>query len=604
MQDVKAKTVGLTRFVFRIPSYKRTLVYLLAFSFVAGFLLHLSFTQDSVADSFLFGGSEGILVLALPAALAAILSASFVSRKNFRQGLKYFLFISFASTILVSAAYFVGTVFNQSIGLPLEAFILVANALIYGLWFISSFIGLNHGKKSFLIAFIHPLLNLSFLEIYRGYVLFVQPLETNPVILFVRLIIASAILLLALWSIFFIVNAPAKRNLGVSIVEAATLFFAQGVSGSKGLESVFEEMSETARTFLNAVVFKKNGKVKACFLVPGIHFGPMGNLGGSEFPFLLTEFFGKKGIPAIVFHTTAYHDFNPVYSSSFKKIAREYEEMVSRANGLQSKAAFLESTQGNSQLFGFSLGKKAFLTLSRAPQNTEDIDAAVGMALKNKVLAQGFGEAILVDRHNSFISGRLFDIGSREYSEYEKAIEGIEGGEATKLRLGVAHDPLQDFSVPQGIGKAGLSVAVIEAGGKRACMVVVDANNLLPDYREEILRSLKQEKEFDFDFIDVFTTDTHSVNTLSMSLNPLGLRCDRKKLIERIRMAVHDALNDLEPCSAGIQSKEIELSVFGAKKSSELISTVSSIVSILKIIAPVVFLFAIIAAFALLAFVG
>jgi len=61
------------------------------------------------------------------------------------------------------------------------------------------------------------------------------------------------------------------------------------------------------------------------------------------------------------------------------------------------------------------------------------------------------------------------------------------------------------------------------------------------------------------------------------------------KLIPRIRQAVEQALGDSEPCKAGFAVKRTELEVLGARRSSELLSTVNSVVAVLKILAPTIF---------------
>ncbi|MBI5229288.1 DUF2070 family protein [Candidatus Micrarchaeota archaeon] len=594
-EDMDKKAVALTSLFFTVPPYRRTVIYLLVYSFIFGFALGLAFSQD-VSTAFIFTGTEGITVLALPAVISAVLAASLLSRKNFRQGLRYFMFLAFLSTLVSTIIYSLGFVFYTK---EISSVVLMGNAIVFMLWFAPLLIALNYGKKAILVSFIQPALNISFLVFLRAYLnKFVFLEAQNPLFLAVKLLVASAVLLIALWSIFFIINAPSKRNFGISTIQAATLFFAQWLRKSKELEEVLAEMSESVHTFVGTVVFrsKKSKKVKASFIVPYIHFGPFGNLGGSEFPYLIEKNIeAKTDAPAFVFHGTTNHDFNPVHSSSVQALVEAASKGL-EAKGFSDNAFFAHSKKGSSDVFGVIFGGKAFLTLSRAPKSTEDIDFAVGIALRNRALARGFSEAILADRHNSKTTGKLLEIGSREYYEFEEAIDELKRKVGQAFKMGVSEDELKGFSLADGIGGAGLRVAVFESSGKSICLVLVDANNVLPYFRSELITSLSR---YGFNFVDVLTTDTHSVNRIGGVHNPLG-RSRPKELLKIIGERVKEAIENLEVCEASASVVFMDLDILGAKKSSELISTVNSIVSILKLVAPAVFIASVALAFLML----
>jgi putative membrane protein len=180
----------------------------------------------------------------------------------------------------------------------------------------------------------------------------------------------------------------------------------------------------------------------------------------------------------------------------------------------------------------------------------------------------------------------MFYVGSEEFADYEEAVDKLAPPRKTApLRMGVAHDPLADFTTVQGIGAAGLHALAFESGGKRACLLVLDANNVLPDFRSQILRELGP---FGFDFVDIATTDTHSVNQLNGVENPLGAHPSAPKLLPRFIRAAKKALDDLEAVEAGVVMEPTKLQVLGAGRAGELLTTVNAIVSIAKILAPIV----------------
>ena len=101
-------------------------------------------------------------------------------------------------------------------------------------------------------------------------------------------------------------------------------------------------------------------------------------------------------------------------------------------------------------------------------------------------------------------------------------------------------------------------------------------------------------KDLDIDEIEVMTTDTHTVNTLSAGYNPVGT-VEKEKIIEYVKISINEAIKDLEPVEAGTNMERIiNLKTFGPNNSTELISTISSIVAVSKIIAPLTFIVAII----------
>jgi len=295
----------------------------------------------------------------------------------------------------------------------------------------------------------------------------------------------------------------------------------------------------------------------------------------------------KIGCPAIPLHATAFHDFNPVHAKSSEYILKQYERGVERLKEYSKQASFLHSKAGSAEVFGLQAGGNAFLTLSRAPESTEDVEYSAGLALRNLARAQGFGEAVVADRHNCYRPGKMmFYVGSDEFNEYYEAVEKLAPHQKQgRLKVGTAHDPLEGFGTGEGLGGAGLHAIVFETGGRKACLVVFDGNNVVPQFRERLLKALEK---YRFVFCDVMTTDTHSVNGLNGVENPLGSHPSSARLIPRAMEAVEHALEDLEEVETGVLMQKIQLPVLGAGRAGELLTTMNAIVSIAKIAAPVI----------------
>jgi len=267
-------------------------------------------------------------------------------------------------------------------------------------------------------------------------------------------------------------------------------------------------------------------------------------------------------------------------------VARAFEDLVRSAKGFSAQGFLDQRRVGENQVAALGFGRNAWISLTRAPHSTEDFDLAAGLALRNLALRR-FDDALVVDRHNSLTNGEMFDVGSEVYHRYVDAVQALDVRPGGVLRLGVASDALPEFSVQNGIGGAGLKVAVLAFGKKSACIVLVDGNNALPDFRAELLERLKA---FRFDFVDLYTSDTHSVNTIGGIHNPVGARLDRHALLDRVELAVQNALNDSEPVKAAVATRRIDVSVLGVQRQAELLSTINAIVSVAKVVAPLVFI--------------
>lgn len=586
--DQREKALSASKLFFRVPPSRRTLLFLLLSTFVLGFLFRL-YATGGIANALVYGGAEGVLLLGLPALLAGTL-ASLYSKEPF----KYNIFIGAFAAVLVGLVYFMGFATGQVlIG------IVIANALAVLVWFGSSFVGLNQKRKSIPLAFLQAFFNASFLWFWQRFG-FIEPtlaIGSLPIAA-VKILVSSGILLLGLWTLFYLLNAPGKRNFGISTVQAVALFFAQWTTGKKEFEEILAEMGEPVETAIEGVVFKNaRGRNKAVFLSPQVHFGPFGNVGGSEFPFLLSQKVSADAkAPCFVFHSTVNHDFNPVHSSSHALIAKKAVQQIAGAKNFASSACFMQTREGSASVAGFAFGGNALLTLSRAPESTEDIELSLGLALKNATLKK-FDNAVVVDRHNSLTDGSIFRVGSREFGEFHKAVSKIAPSAQSRFKMGVAEKTLESFTLDNGIGKAGIKAAVFEIGGRKYCIVVIDGNNILPSFRANALLALRN---YGFEWADVFSTDTHAGNKIGGVHNPVGRNLDHEKLIAEIKQSVKEASGDLEECKAAFFYDTVGLSVLGGRKQSELTSTINSVVAIARVLAPAIFAISVLLVLALL----
>ena len=585
VRDSRGKMISLSSALVELPPIRTLAAYLLIVSCTGGFLVRFLLTPD-LFEAVLFGAAEGFWWLFLPAVLTAGL-ASYLVKKSF---FAYSLAAALVATVVVSAGYVAGAAIFRSLNVGLYGFVLVSNALAVVVWFVAARVVLSlPSGRALALSLTHPVFNFGFLVAWNGFGFFeaALPLDVS-VLTLVKFVLSAGILLLALAALLYTLNAPSRRNFGVSTTDALSLFFAQWIHGEKGLEDFLSGFGQDVQTWLGAVAFKrKDGSFKAAFLVPHVHYGPFGNLGSSQIPAELSQHFKQRlGTEAFVFHGLVNHDMNLVHSAQIDAVAVEFEKMVRSARGYSAKG-FLDARRiEENQVAALGFGRKAFLSLTRAPYSTEDFDLSAGLALRNLALSR-FDNALVVDRHNSLTNGEMFDVGSDVYNRYVDAVASFSSKPGQALTLGVASNPLSEFSLQDGIGQMGLKVAVMGFGRKKACIVLVDGNNALPAFRQTVLDRLKK---YRFDFVDLFTSDTHSVNTIGGIHNPVGARSDPERLLDAIDSAVRHALDDSESVQAALVSKRVHVWVMGIQRQAELLSTINAIVSVAKVVAPLVLL--------------
>ncbi|MBI2445826.1 DUF2070 family protein [Candidatus Micrarchaeota archaeon] len=587
VKDSRGKMISLSNMLVELPSSRILTAYLLVVSVVAGFLMQLFRTADPLQAAF-YGSAHGFWVLFLPALLTYGL-LSYAIKKHFDA---YALASALLVTSLVASGYVLGSLVQGLFGSGLYTAVLVVNAASVAAWLIALRVVLSAGPRMALaLCGAHAVFNLAALVVWNGFGLIAGLGVSVSSLSLLQFVLSAGILLLALGALVYVLNAPSERNFGVSTTEALALFFAQWVHGEQGLEDFFGGFGQKVRTWIGAVAFRrKDGSLKAAFLVPQIHFGPFGNLGSSRLPQQLSDYFRREfESEAFTFHGLVNHDMNLVHSREAEVVAQQFGDLVRTARPYAS-AAFLDLRQvGETRVAALGFGRSAWISLTRAPHSTEDFDLGAGLALRNLALRR-FDEALVVDRHNSLTNGEMFDVGSDVYNRYVDAVESLRVQSGGSLRLGVASDSLPEFSIPDGIGGAGLKVAVFSMGRKKACVVLVDGNNAVPDFRAKVLKRLEP---FGFDLVDLYTSDTHSVNTIGGIHNPVGARLDRVLLMDRIVAAVRLALDDLEPVKAAVSARRIDVSVLGVQRQAELLSTINAIVSVAKVVAPLVFLISI-----------
>lgn len=590
--------MGLTKYLVVLPESEISILCMIFLSFLTGTLASYLNPGVNLFDSVVYGGSAGFLIFGLMSIMAGALTQPWVNTLEGRHmKMKQSLFLALVTMLVVALVYVIGSLVST---FTVNSYTI--DALIYGCalaFALRTLVIWGTSNISFLqslpIAATQPLLILSMVMVLVS----LTGLETNfgpfsILALVFKAIIACIILVLAIYSFVLVIESPIKRNLGVGGLELLSLFIAHITEGSHALENIFEDMGEPIDTLVGVVSFRGKDGIKGLLISPCVHPGPVGSIGGGNMPTVLAQ---SMEYFTMVCHGPSTHDFNPVSAQEIKKIENTVTEALDNMEYSSQASQFFRVQCEDATLGAQYLGGNLLLLATFAPHGFDDIEFGVGLSLiKTAEGQEGVENVVLVDCHNSFKgeSGRVL-AGNKEVFQLLGAVEKLKTPEKkVGIRLGVAENPLPDLDRKDGVGQSGVKSMVVEVGEQKMAYILLDSNNMIQGFRDEIIREVKK---LGLDEVEVMTTDTHYVNTLSGGHNPLGVK-KKEQITEGIIECVGRALEDLEPVQVGCKTSRLSnIVTFGPTQATELVTTISSIVAVSRIFAPLVLIVALLFAF-------
>lgn len=601
-----SSVAGLSKFITTLPKTKTSILSMVFISFITGALYYLitPMYQFGIFEKIFYGGTFGFGVLGISSILSGGMDKQGVTSLNgINLKTKHSMFLSLLSMTITAIIMLIGAIISAifNIDLLIKS-ILFGSVLGFGfstlvLWSTSK-IGFT---KSVIVAAIHPILILTMFVLISFFSDSNSILEPNLIPIFIKVLIACLVFILAIYSFISVIESPMKKNLGIGVLDLLSYFIAHMNEGSNSLEGLFENMGETIDTLVTFVSFKGKNGIKSLFVSPSVHPGPLGDLGGSNMPTILANRFDNF---TMIAHGPSTHDFNPVATEEIDKIEKAIKKGLKKLEYSKYGSKFKRYNKKNANI-GVQFFNKGMVVLSTfAPNGSDDIEFGVGLTMMVKSInICDVDDAIIVDCHNSFTeeSGQVLP-GHSEVFDIIDAIDKVECDEIqSQIKIGCYENPMKDLNKNEGVGESGIKTMVVEVDKQRTAYVLFDSNNMEIGFRKEIMDSVK---DLDINEIEVMTTDTHYVNTISRGYNPIGL-VEREKIIEYIKKSINNAIEDLEEVEVGTGTEKIKnLKTFGPNNSIELISTISSIVAVSKIIAPVLFISALILVFIWIFYLG
>ncbi|MEM4287549.1 MAG: DUF2070 family protein [Candidatus Caldarchaeum sp.] len=348
-----------------------------------------------------------------------------------------------------------------------------------------------------------------------------------------------------------------KSIQGVKPFTLLQAFLSSLLSGrSKDLEEMMERLGRSEEVRCELFVVRREGQQPLAIVVSEIHPGPFRNVGSSMFPSLVQQKLSAKGFESVVFKGLSSHEKNIANFETSESIA---EQIASEALALSLSSRLKPFTfpvrhclNGVSALT-WGMAGRTITVLTLHPQPMEDLPPEI-------VADVSSDRVVVVDAHNSFSDG--FEALEKDSVERIKTllqttmqqdVEDVNG-----VSVGFARIVPSKIGLAEGVGAGGISCIIFEAGGRKAAVVVADANNALPWVRDSVVEIGRR---YGCVEAELCTTDTHMVNAVSLGgrgYHPLGEAIEPHTLTELIDEVYRKAVATLAPASATHKSVVIK----------------------------------------------
>ncbi|MFC7097735.1 DUF2070 family protein [Halobaculum marinum] len=633
MTATQSNLAGLSRFIFRAPSWYTSVAFALLLAAVAGIGAFERPETTQVWRGVLFVGRdawEGVFFIGIPTIVAGLGTAWVDRLVGGKLTPNRSSLLALVCEVIIVAFLTVGALLAYLTPLGQRFVFDVLVVALASVFAIRLLVIMAVSQSSILVAAVPASLQsataavllfvysgtLSLLEV-SGPLLdtFLMPYLARPGEApaelsaispdhFVVLGLTSVLYAAGVWTFLYVVDRPWRNTLGVSVLDFLRGFIGHIAEGTRELEDFFEQLGEEAVVPVTVLSFRTpDDTEKARWVLPMIHPGPMGEIGGGNLPVRVADATEGLAFPP---HATAGHDFNLVTEREVDTVIDAADRAYDRLTYSRDATESLRADAGEASLLGQGFGDDALLVSTFAPGFADDVEYAVGLSTAAEARTGGLGDVLLADAHNSNNGLDGPDLGHvtpgsvRSFDMIRAAGEAgdrLAVAPRGDLSIGVAWEPT-DWVPAEGIGPLGIRAMVTEVAtdpesgasavdtgdaddadpdaAQTTAYVLVDGNNMEPGLRDVLVEAVVD--RVGVDDAEVLTTDTHVVNTVEAD-NQVGAVVDHDELTDVVVDVVREATTDAEPVEAGMATEHAEVTVFGNDRTESLASHANAAVS-------------------------
>lgn len=575
-RDAK-RTISLYTRLFTLPRSRTTFTFILLFCLVVGGLTETLRTFGAGGVIAVAQGALRGTLLVLPSTGITMLGLWLATRRSGILRLHRLMGIMAVATFLLLQLWLVASLLGW--GTEALASWLLGAPIFHDLavhFFLRGFL-LGSGFSLAIIYLVvlstttagsikGALLSLLFPSTSMAVFILTEPLLLNlaALWLFVGVYALACVVMICCVQVFlYAVGRPLKRAFNVDGIQLFRGFLSVWAEGKPDqIEACFRRIGQWTSVPLAIIRFVGAGREPSLvFVVADVHPGPFKDTGSSIMSAAVAQW-GRSQLNTVAcaLHGTVTHDLNLVAREQVDQLLSDVQGAYEQTRDVPSVSHFVrvksDAVQAGCQLFG----KTALIIFTRSPEAMDDISLSVGRRVAVAV-EKLVDQSIIVDAHNcigklkqpvhddSPVVPAMLKAAARATRQACTAPRG-------QARVGVATDPMRQFTPVLGMGSEGITAVLLEVEGQRMAYVIIDGNNMALGLRERLHKELVPNL---VDEAEIVTTDTHEVNAISTKgegYSPIGLDIPPEEITQAVKRLVEEAKNRLKPVKVGVHVGE------------------------------------------------
>jgi putative membrane protein len=250
------------------------------------------------------------------------------------------------------------------------------------------------------------------------------------------------------------------------------------------------------------------------WVLPNIHPGPFKEIGGSNLPYQIYNYFSQK---AVVFHSPSDHSLNIPSKGEVLEYLKSLSNTQKTLDYGSTCSIPIQIKNKKATVTGIIFDNTPILMLSFAPYGMEDIPEEISKELETYSKNEGFKRLFIIDSHNAM--GKK--IGKSENEELliagKTCLKILKKSPQYRFKIGLSNtNEIKNHIVfGEDIGKSGLSIILIDVNknddnnsnhNNQYVIGWADSNNMKSGLREYIIKFLEQKG---IRMLEICSSDTH-----------------------------------------------------------------------------------------------
>lgn len=250
------------------------------------------------------------------------------------------------------------------------------------------------------------------------------------------------------------------------------------------------------------------------WVLPNIHPGPFKEIGGSNLPYQIYNYFSQK---AVVFHSPSDHSLNIPSKGEVLEYLKSLSNTQKTLDYGSTCSIPIQIKNKKATVTGIIFDNTPILMLSFAPYGMEDIPEEISKELETYSKNEGFKRLFIIDSHNAM--GKK--IGKSENEELlvagKTCLKILKKSPQYSFKIGLSNtNEIKNHIVfGKDIGKSGLSIILIDVNknddnnsnhNNQYVIGWADSNNMKSGLREYIIKFLEQKG---IRMLEICSSDTH-----------------------------------------------------------------------------------------------